>query len=235
MAETKPRFKFKPSRWEKEFSHPDWYLRLENEINDFLTNSGPEERARVYSAIEKALKEGRLPLANPPSYNWDEERQPIDTFVIHHTSQPGDITLPRLSAIGLIRIYVPRFLSPTGNPAVRGQAVESGHFLNGNQVFHTYHWLIRPDGTKERLLEDKYIGWHAGNWAVNCRSIGVALSGDFEKEIPPQVVIESMAQLIKDYSVVPENVLGHREVNPKTTCPGDPFLPTWKKKVLAQL
>jgi len=114
---------------------------------------------------------------------------------------------------------------------VSGEPVWSGHFRLGEMVFFAYHWLIRPDGTVERLLEDTAIGWHAGNWAVNTSSVGIALSGDYETNTPPYVQIEATARIIREHypGVAQGSIAGHREVAGGVTCPGAYFLHGWKQ------
>src|SRR5437588_4393762 len=118
---------------------------------------------------------------------------------------------------------------------VRGEPIWSGHFRNGAMVFFAYHWLIRPDGVAERLLDDAYIGWHAGNWDVNTRSIGIALSGNYEIGIPPIAQVEAAAQVIREHyaHVAESSIVGHREVTQGITCPGAYFLEGWKETLIA--
>ena len=76
----------------------------------------------------------------------------------------------------------------------------------------------------------------AGDWEVNCRSVAICIDDDLSISEPTDVILEAVAELIKDnYSNVPrENILGHREVNLKTECPGNLFLGPngWKDKFL---
>ena len=76
------------------------------------------------------------------------------------------------------------------------------------------------------LLSDSEIGWHAGNWDINCRSIAIALDNDYEKNRPSELVLRAVVALIESrYEQVPiTHVLGHREVNERTTCPSELFL-----------
>ena len=87
------------------------------------------------------------------------------------------------------------------------------------------------DGTVERLLNDNEIGWHAGDWKVNCHSVAICLDNDFENAAPSNSVLSAVAKLIKTH-YPHTHILGHREINPQTTCPGNLFLPDWKKKLI---
>jgi len=146
------------------------------------------------------------------------------------------MTVERLSAVHLIRLYAGYYANPTyeGEERMKGRPIFSGHFNNGKQVFYGYHWLVRMDGSIERLLEDKNIGWHAGNWEVNCRSIGICLDNDFTDSSPSDLVVSSIVKIIKENypQIQPQNILGHREIKPSTTCPGNTFLTDWKEKII---
>lgn len=161
-------------------------------------------KKEIYSYIERDLENGSIQL-NKNYHDWDDERKPIDTIVIHHTSNDKSLTLSRLNAKHMFRLYRPFFTNPNeDNKAIKGEAISSGHFTNGVQIFYGYHWLVRLDGTPERLLTDNYVGWHAGNWDINTKS------KDNYKNVPI------------------ENILGHNEVNKNTVCPGNGFIDGWK-------
>ncbi|MFJ8075885.1 N-acetylmuramoyl-L-alanine amidase [Streptomyces sp. NPDC096176] len=83
------------------------------------------------------------------------------------------------------------------------------------------HYLIRAsDGLVTQMVENKNLGWHAGNWALNMHSIGVEHEGYAIKEgswyTEPQY--ESSAALVKFLAAkygVPldrEHIIGHDEV-----------------------
>jgi hypothetical protein len=224
--------------WKEVLSHHDWYVKLE----DFLRNEifsyehDPEilkKRHQFYGLVEEMLKNGQIPLAQEGP-DLDAERQPVDTVVIHHTEENPNISLDRLNAIGLVRQFAQKYLDDDlyGHKGVRGQPIWSGHFRDGKQVFFAYHWLVRPDGTTERLLDDKYVGRHA--LEINPRSVGIAFSGNYEHSTPPLEQIQAAAKTIKNnYSYVDSGrILGHREVMENRTCPGDKFLPQWKQVLL---
>ena len=99
--------------------------------------------------------------------------------------------------------------------------------------------MIRDDGKAERLLLDNEIGWQAGKWDINCRSVAICIDDDHESDKPEKKILECIASLIRSvYSQVPkERIFGHREINPKTTCPGEGFSSTpkghgWKEELL---
>jgi hypothetical protein len=194
-------------------------------------------RHQVYALLGAMLERDEVPLA-ATGPNLDEERRQPDMLVIHHTEEDPAIPLMTLSAIGLLRQYGLLYLeNDVLGRAVRGQPVWSGHFRAGKMVFFAYHWLIRPDGTCERLLDDQAIGWHAGDWEVNTRSIGLAFSGNYEHSTPPEVQIEAAARLIQTHypAISRQRVLGHREIRTDLTCPGDQFLSDWKARLCTRL
>lgn len=182
-------------------------------------------RNAVYGFFEPLLGSGKV-LLGIAGKDWDAERKSVDTVVIHHTKGESGITWQRLDAMHLLRLYAKSYLSPTTEKDIEGLPVWSNHFRieNGKRrmVFYAYHWLVRTDGTVERLLNDNEIGWQAGNWYINCRSVGICLDGDFERSAPPAAMIEGARKIIREHyaHVDSECIIPHREANPKTTCPG---------------
>ncbi len=233
---------FQREYWESRLQYPDWYTRLERELRQLffpVVHNDPQLKAfrnKVYDLIEELLAGDKIPLAESGP-DLDRDRQPVDTVVIHHTEEDPGMSLGKLSAIGLVRQYGFEYLEKdVSGDRVGGKRVWSGHFREGKMVFFAYHWLIRPDGRAERLLEDAYISWHAGNWDTNTRSTGIALSGNYEEVIPPFAQIEAAAKVIREnYPQV--TILGHREVNKvaSCTCPGAYFLATWKETLLRRV
>lgn len=235
--------RFRREEWMHKLRRPDWYNQLEEELTRFIfpvVHDDPglkEWRQEVYNLVGEMLERGEIPLATTGP-DLDSQRRSIDTIIIHHTEDDAQMPLATLSAIGLLRQYSFQYLQDDvlGRP-VRGEAVWSGHFRSGSMVFFAYHWLIYPNGMVERLLEDRAIGWHAGNWEINTRSIGLALAGNYEHAVPPVEQLVAAAHVIRRYysSILPEQVLGHREVRTGLTCPGAFFLKDWKQTLLEML
>ncbi|OGH06134.1 MAG: hypothetical protein A2W22_04510 [Candidatus Levybacteria bacterium RBG_16_35_11] len=227
--------------FKKALKYPDWYIRLENQLKeDFfpVVHDDPILKARrheLYGTIEEMLILDQIPLAKEGP-NFDKDRKPIDTIVIHHTEEDPDITLERLSAIGLVRQYALWYLkNDVFGHKLRGKPIWSGHFKDGKMVFFAYTWLVRANGRVEKLLLDKYVGRQSANQEINTRSVGIALSGNYEHSTPPHVQIEATANLIKTKypKIVPSRILGHLEVKKDRTCPGDKFLGGWKNDLLS--
>lgn len=219
----------------------DWYLSYLNFIKN-VSNSLKSDSKEFDSLRKKArnffkeqLKAGKVRLSNHGP-NLDKDRKQVDTIVIHHTSSPPRYQLDYLNAVHLLNIYAPYFANPTDEreKSLKGQPIWSGHFKNGQQVFWGYHWLVRMDGTFERLLEDKELGWHSGNWDINCRSVGICLDNDYEDQDPNDITLKLLAKHIAEhYSFVkPQDIIGHCEVRASTICPGQHFLKHWKPKLL---
>jgi N-acetyl-anhydromuramyl-L-alanine amidase AmpD len=97
--------------------------------------------------------------------------------------------------------------------------------------------LIRGDGSRDRLLGDHETGWHAGNWDVYCRSVGICFDGQFGREQPTPEMISAASRLLQDRypDVATSRVFGHREINLRTTCPGSTFLDGWKDSLTGLL
>ena len=230
-------------KWSKAIGRSDWYFDIVPDFNKIVAMKEKDEELyekcaeEVYAFFEDNLEDKRIALGKT-GVNWDAERRPIDTIVIHHTSHAPGMTKERLSAIELIRLYAAYYFDPTyaEDEDIKGTPIYSAHFRKGKQIFYPYHWMVRKDGTKERLLLDSEIGWHSGDWDVNCRSIGIVLDNDYENSTPSDIELQAIVEIIKENypQVRKENIFGHREINPKKTCPSNLFFGEngWKKRLL---
>ncbi len=232
---------FDEQRWCQELTKPDWYIYIDSEHKRLrqLCQQRPQKadviKQEFKNFLIERLNKDEIYLADEGP-NQDAERQPIDRVVIHHTSHSQPYDLERLNVTHLLNLYAAYYAHPynPNDTKLKGQPIWSNHVRKGRQVFYAYHWLVRRDGRVERLLEDQEIGWQAGNWAINCRSVGLCFDNDYASSSPSEIEIKAMASLIKKHypNVCRENILGHKEVNPKTTCPGEGFLSGWKKLLL---
>lgn len=237
------RFESTKSSFEPVVSEPNWYEQLQIipdrkrslaivafaalQAKPPLTAISAERDIR-YDALGALLAEGKVRLGDPARDrelpNWDEDRQNIDTVVVHHTNRPGGLTNERLNAMELARLYIPRYLSDSTDPYVKGQPIYSGHFdSKGRQVFYPYHWIIRQNGDAERLLDDNAVGWHAGNWDVNKRSVAICFDDDLANKPPTDASLETARDILRD-NYQKTQLIGHRQVNSATECPGNAFL-----------
>jgi hypothetical protein len=171
------------------------------------------------------------------SANWfqvDWEREKVekgivtDTLVIHHTAMAPGMTWQQLSELQLKNVYMPRYTCDCDDPVVRGQPPHSGHYrlIKGRlqEVFYAYHFIIRQNGSMEALLGVHEVGWHAGNWDVNLRSVAICFDGDFSTARPPESALIACAGLMnglaKSHPI--QYLMGHYEAmaEGKTACPG---------------
>lgn len=232
---------FSEAYWCGQIERPDWYIGLLDYLKSAEQALGDESeefvklRRRVRQFFAEQLRANRVALGDSGP-DFDAHRLPVDTIVIHHTSSPPGYTLDYLNSVHLLNIYAPYFVNPTitGEKDLKGKALWSGHFKDDKQVFWGYHWLMRMDGSFERLLEDNQLGWHAGNWGINCRSVALCLDNDYEKQDPADDILQKLATHIKKYypDIKATNIIGHCEARQGTRCPGGNFLSNWKTKLL---
>lgn len=133
---------------------------------------------------------------------WDEddleERTDTDMIVIHHTGGT-DID-------------------------ASAEQIDEWH-KNQDWVGIGYHFVIRKNGTIERGRPEWAVGSHA--YGENWHTLGIHLSGAMDKVQPTDAQIESCAHLVAylcDEYEIPidrEHIVGHREVNDDTSCPGE--------------
>lgn len=236
-------------KWGQIIKKPDWYFEIisdaqqASKLKETNLQEAKRIKEKIYDFFETNLIQENIVLGTTGK-NWDAERKPIDTIVIHHTAMNSGLSLNRLSAVILFRLYASYYANPY-NPEdkeIKGQPIYSGHFRNGKQIFWPYHWIVREGGVVERLLHDDEIGWQAGKWDVNCKSVAIVLDNNYEDTVPPTDELDAVAKIIKEhYSYIKKkNIVGHREVNPQTTCPSNLFLSHddikgWKENLLERI
>jgi hypothetical protein len=235
---------------------PDWYLEfgkvrqarllglgaVQAAFSGNITEAVNYSKQQMLDVFEQLLAEHEIRLGIPGEDeldNQDEAREAISQIVIHHSGRAEGLSLPTLSAMHLLRLYVPVYQNKE-NPVVtrdgKHQPIYSGHFdATGEQVFYGYHWKVNQDGEAIRLLDDSAVAWHAGNWEVNKRSIGICIDDDLEHKTPSDLALNAVADIIKsNYSTVRfdnEGIIGHNEAS-KSACPGDEFIGGWKNDLL---
>lgn len=87
------------------------------------------------------------------------------------------------------------------------------------------HYVIGNDGTLYALLEEYYVAYHAGNLAMNNRSIGIeheGYTGMVRSEKEYDTSIKLVADICKEYNIPCDrtHIIAHREVV-QTACPTD--------------
>lgn len=240
--EKNKKINFDEKEWKANLKKPDWYVRLEDQLENFIFPKVHGEkkkeieavRNRIYELIEKLYINDKIPLADSGP-DLDEGRKDINKIIIHHTEENPQIRLSKLSAIGLVRQYAKAYLNnDVRGHKLKGKPIWSDHFKEGKMVFFAYHWLVRPDGTAERLLKDEHIGWHVADWDIKKESVAIALSGNYLNNRPPEAQIEGVAKVVrKNYPKITQKAIyGHCEVQDNRTCPGENFIPGWKNNLL---
>lgn len=225
---------FNEQKWDQLIGDPLWYMGPVGDECDLLMQRAEhdEEHGRdIKKAIRDyfvdRLEQGSVALGSSGE-DYDAERKPIDTVVIHHThGAASNYTLPYLNAVQLLRIYMLPYRA--GNHS--GQPIWSGHFYEGQQVFWGYHWFIFENGAYTRILPDTAIGWHSGNWDVNTRSVGICLAGNFMEQPPNEQMLAAAHEIIQThYNDESIRIIGHKEAPRDTTCPGDTFS-EWRSRL----
>lgn len=195
----------------------------------------------LYFILEELLANQEVALGDSSnSYNWDSERRPLSKVIIHHSKSPQPTRSHYHSAMELLRIYAPVYNhpSPGDRQHTLGKPIFSGHYDHtGVQGFWIYHWMVRGDGSPSRWLADDQTGWQAGNWGVNSESVAICLDADLSAAQPSESALQSAAEILAtQYHMLdlgPDTVLGHNEINSRTACPGQKFLPSWKGRLLS--
>lgn len=110
----------------------------------------------------------------------------------------------------------------THNPNL---TVTSTHDLHINRFKWAgigYNYFIEKNGD---IFEGRgmYVGAHAKNH--NRDSIGIALAGNFDENLPTEEQMEALIDIclefMKRYDIEPSKVIGHREIEGvEKTCPG---------------
>lgn len=228
-----------PEEYKKIFTSIDWYLNpiLQEFISYYGGYINKDDKSQEWIGKQKEITKLYLELfeqnkiaLGEQGENFDIQRKPIDTFVIHHSGSSSK-SLIEIDALHLVRLYVPVYKRKS--EPWYGKPIWSGHFnKNGRQTFISYHWIVSNGGKSEQILNDEYIGWHAGNWDINCSSVGICLNGNFAKEQPTDDMIQSVEKVIQDYTFQYPNIkiFGHKEtkISGSTECPGLWF-DKWRK------
>ncbi len=107
------------------------------------------------------------------------------------------------------------------------RAIENHHRDTRKWACIGYHFLIGRNGQIYEGRPESALGAHVHKH--NAGNLGIALLGDFTKELPPQAQLASLEQLLarlrQKYALQPRHVFGHGQLG-KTTCPG-PALQAW--------
>lgn len=177
--------------------------------------------------------------------DWDAERQPFDTVVVHHSATAKQATSGEIERIQISRLYESRYKSDNNDPYIKGLPTSSGHVVNEKETFIGYHHLVYQNGQITTELSPlikidgvsyiDHVAWHAGDWGVNCRSLAICLVGDFSDEEPSEAQLRALAGLIVYYKMINTDlkVTAHSD-HKATECPGKTW-PLWSPKVFKML
>ena len=106
----------------------------------------------------------------------------------------------------------------TGND---GDTAENNcNYFKNNVVETSAHYFV-DDTTVVRSVADQNIAWHAGDWDINCRSIGIEIAGSTTECTGKTLenVILLTQRLMKKYNIKKDRVIRHYDANGKI-CPG---------------
>lgn len=232
---------------------PLWYLdpAVQSTVNKYIFQDRPEDldwkqgREEFIHLVVTGLREGSIILEDRPEGFNDDDRwggkwndkgsggKAPDTVVIHHTATSPDIDIWSLEALGLLRLYYPLYAAGSYKEDRGDVPISSGHYRDSIQTFLGYHYLIYPDGTIFQALDPlNYTGFHAGNYGVNCRSVGIAIIGDLTEGYPSGPAQHAIQDLLDSHR--PKTVIGHQEVpnlRQPTICPGNDWK-DWKQDLV---
>lgn len=107
-------------------------------------------------------------------------------------------------------------------------AENNGNFFKGANRNASAHYFVDEDSVVMSVKEED-TAWHAGNWAMNCRSIGVEMCSYKDVEgnyYINKATVENAVKLVRElmdkYDIPAAGVVRHYDVNGKR-CP-EPFV-----------
>lgn len=151
-------------------------------------------------------------------YNPRKDAAPQEPFPVVETNFKFNETLLVLPKTDMLVIH--HVGIPDGDTSAA--AIHKAHLANGWAGIG-YHYVIRKDGSIERGRPLATVGAHAEG--QNYHTIGINVTGNFEKETPTQSQIASLEKLLvflcQTYDIHPSaaTIVGHCNVN-STDCPG---------------
>lgn len=94
------------------------------------------------------------------------------------------------------------------------------------------HYFIDRDGTLRQSVSESDIAWHAGKWAMNCRSIGIenVSAGEDFTEAQIETLTALVRALMAKYGIPADHVIRHYDVTGKL-CPA-PYVDSAKWEAL---
>lgn len=103
-----------------------------------------------------------------------------------------------------------------------------GHYIG-------YQYFIEADGKVTQGRADTDAGAHTKEQRMNYRSIGICLAGHFNREMPSESQVKSLAKLIASlalkYKIAAERIVPHRHFKP-TSCYGTNLADAWASSLV---
>ncbi|MDX6425484.1 MAG: hypothetical protein QOD52_889 [Gaiellaceae bacterium] len=153
----------------------------------------------------------------PPASARDAVKRPNLTWVRGPGSYTEASRTPKSHTIDTIVIHATDGGSLIGNV----------WWLSGGHSHASAHYVIARDGSIVQLVHLSDIAWHAGNWKVNCHSIGIEHVG--ETYDPAGFTVDEyrssarlVAWLVRRYDIPVDrtHIIGHAQV-PDPNHPGE--------------
>ena len=87
-----------------------------------------------------------------------------------------------------------------------------------------YHYLIEPNGLCKKGRRDNEVGAHCKEKAMNFKSLGICLTGNFDIEKPTDkqiyVLRDLLQSLTSKFRISAFRIFFHRDYAPYKSCPG---------------
>lgn len=95
-----------------------------------------------------------------------------------------------------------------------------------------YHWVIYGNGETRRYRADSEGGAHTSQQGMNFKSIGICLSGNFDKEHPNPAQVKALTKLLKKYNF--KEIYPHRKFATYKSCYGDNLADGWASNLISK-
>lgn len=129
---------------------------------------------------------------NPKNYSYGSKRSydSITTIVIHYTANKGDT------------------------------AENNGNYFKNNVTKTSAHYFIDRNGVIVKSVNRNKIAWHAGDWDMNVRSIGIELCDivDQPVSLAQKKALKAIIKSIKKQCKNVNTIIRHYDVTGKL-CP----------------
>ena len=94
--------------------------------------------------------------------------------------------------------------------------------LKNRHIYASSQWIVGLEGEQVHCIPDDEVAYHAGNYTINCNSIGIEVchsdwSGKFT-DVTINSLKELVQELISKYGIEEKNILRHYDITGKK-CP----------------